>query len=594
MTTAQRRPSHVTSPSITKSPTAIAGLDEITSGGLPKGRPTLICGGPGCGKTLLATEFIARGATQLGEAGVMMIFEENEDELIRNVASLGFDLKQLIKSKKLIIDHIHLDRGELQETGQYDLEGLFVRLNHAIDSLGAKRVVLDTIEALFGGLPNETILRSELHRLLQWLKQKGVTAIITGERGDTGHLTRNGLEEYVADCVIVLDHRTVEQITTRWLRIVKYRGSLHGTNEYPFLIGHTGISVLPITSLALTYPALSERISTGVPRLDAMLGGKGYYRGSSILVTGGAGTGKTSLASAFVQAACQHGDSTLYYSFEESPQQIIRNMASIGIKLMPWITQKRLQIHAVRPSQQGLELHLLEIQEKIRKLKPQVVVVDPITNLDGLGNWQEVNSMFTRLIDYLKTEQITTLLTSLTSAKDTEQTTETAISSLIDSWILLRNLEHSGERNRGLYVLKSRGMAHSNQIREFQLSDQGIKLLDVYVGSGEVYTGASRLVQEARDAAEVAAQSDLLSRLRCSVQQKRSAAAAKIAIVQSELEAELNELDHSIKQLEMRARVSTLNADRMSRQRIAEAESRPGKAHPSRKKADHPAPVIST
>ena len=569
--------------SLFKTPTAINGFDEITHGGLPQGRPTLICGSAGCGKTLLAMEFIVRGTLQFNEAGVFMAFEENETELIQNVASLGFDLKQLMAEKKLVLDYVRIERSEIEESGDYDLEGLFVRLGHAIDSIGAKRVVLDTIEALFAGLPNETILRAELRRLFQWLKQKGVTAIITCERGDEGRLTRHGLEEYVADCVIALDHRTVEQISTRRLRIIKYRGSLHGTNEYPFLITPAGISVLPITSLALTHQTSTERISTGVPRLDTMLDGKGYYRGSSILVTGSSGSGKTSLAASFVQSACQRGESALFFAFEESPQQIVRNMASVGIKLAQWIARKQLQIHSVRPNIQGLEMHLLEIRNQIHELRPQVVVVDPVTNLNSLGNNFEVRSMLTRLIDFLKLENITGLFTSLTDAGDAEQTSEVAISSLMDTWLLLRNLEYNGERNRGLYVLKSRGMPHSNQVREFRLSNQGIMLLDVYVGRGEVFTGAARLAAEARDEAEAVVQAGQLERLHHSIEQKRRAAQAKIAMAQSELEAELDELNQSIKQLELRIFVNSQDRERMSRQRSSDSAFQTGKV-PIKKK----------
>lgn len=560
---------------IPKAPTAVLGLDEITQGGLPRGRPTLICGSAGCGKTLLAMEFLVRGATQFGEPGVFVAFEETEKELGQNVASLGFNLDRLVAEKKLVLDHVHLERSEIQETGEYDLEGLFIRLGHAISSIGAKRVVLDTIEALFAGLPNEATLRAELRRLFQWLKRQGVTAVITGERGDEGRLTRHGLEEYVADCVIVLDHRTVEQMSTRRLRIVKYRGSLHGTNEYPFLISQSGISVLPITSLALTHPASTERVSSGVPRLDTMLGGLGYFRGSSILVSGMAGTGKTSLAGAFVQAACERGEKALYLAFEESPHQIIRNMNSVGIRLAPWVARKRLHIQAVRPSLQGLELHLLEIQDRIREWAPRIVVVDPITNFNTLGNMLEVRSMLTRLIDHLKHSQVTCLFTSLTGAGDAEQAAGSAISSLMDTWILLRNLEDSGERNRGLYVLKSRGMAHSNQIREFRLSSQGIALMDVYAGGGQVLAGSARLAQEARDMAEVVVHRDQLARLRRAVEQKRGAASARIAVVRNELEAELEELRQSIRQQEQLARVGARDITRLSRQRKADRTAPP-------------------
>jgi circadian clock protein KaiC len=458
-----------------KSPTGISGLDEITSGGLPKGRPTLVAGGAGSGKTLFAMEFLVKGATQFDEPGVFVAFEENAAELAQNVASLGFDLKKLSKQKKLIVDHVHVERSEIEETGDYDLEGLFIRLGHAIDSIGAKRVVLDTIEVLFSALPNQGILRAELHRLFRWLKDRGVSAVITAERGD-GVITRFGLEEYVADCVIVLDHRVNEQISTRRLRIVKYRGTLHGTNEYPFLIGRHGISVLPITSLGLEHQASTERVSTGVRELDEMMGGKGFYRGTSILLSGAAGTGKTTLASTFVDAACKRGERCLYFAFEESTGQILRNMRSVGIELAPHIKKGLLQIHVARPSQYGLEMHLVTIYDMINEFKPSVVVMDPITDFATVGNLAEVKAAVTRIIDFLKSKQITGLFIALTSEGDESDRSVVGVSSLIDAWISVRNLENNGERHRGLFILKARGMAHSNQIRSFELTDDGIKI----------------------------------------------------------------------------------------------------------------------
>jgi circadian clock protein KaiC len=458
-----------------KSPTGIAGLDEITGGGLPKGRPTLVAGAAGCGKTLFAMEFLVRGATQYDEPGVFMAFEENAEELAQNVASLGFDLDDLARKNKLIVDHIRVERSEIEEAGEYDLEGLFIRLGYAIDSIGAKRVALDTVEVLFGALPNQGILRAELHRLFRWLKDKGVTAVVTGERGE-GLITRFGLEEYVADCVIVLDHRVNDQVSTRRLRIVKYRGSLHGTNEYPFLIGKTGISVLPITSLVLEHKASKERISTGVEELDGMMGNKGFYRGSTILVSGSAGSGKTSLAASFVDAACRRGERCLFFVFEESPGQFVRNMSSIGINLAPHVKKGLLRFHASRPSFYGLEMHLVTIHDLILEYKPDVVVLDPITDFFVVGSGPEVKSLVTRIIDFLKTKGITTLLTTLTSQENAVDDSMVGISSLVDTWISLRNIENNGERQRGLFILKSRGMAHSHQIRSFQLTDHGIKL----------------------------------------------------------------------------------------------------------------------
>ncbi len=483
---------------ISKCPTGIKGLDEITEGGLPRGRPTLICGAAGSGKTLLAMEFIIRGITQFDEPGVFVAFEETANELAQNVASLGFEVPALIQAGKLALDYVYIERSEIEETGEFDLEGLFVRLGAAIDQVGAKRVALDTLEALFAGLPNEAILRAELRRLFRWLKEKKVTAIITGEQGERT-LTRYGLEEYVSDCVIFLDHRIINQVATRRLRIVKYRGSRHGTNEYPTLIDEHGLSVLPISSLGLTYPVSTERISSGVSRLDTMLGGKGYYKGSSILVSGTAGTGKTSLASTFVASVCRAGGKALYFSFEESADQIVRNMRSIGIDLDRWRKNGRLRFHTVRPTVHGLELHLATMHKLVEEFGPEVVVLDPITNMQSIAERSDVTAMLTRMIDFLKNRKITSVLTSLTAGGAAMEQTEIGISSLMDTWLLVRMLETNGERNRILYVLKSRGMSHSNQMREFRLTDKGIELQDVYVGRGQVLTGSARLVQEGQD-----------------------------------------------------------------------------------------------
>ena len=460
-----------------KTLTGIRGLDEITRGGLPRGRPTLVCGGPGSGKTLLALTFLVNGALHFDEPGVLMTFEENEEELASDVASLGFDLPALVKAQKLAVDYVRVERSEIEETGEYDLEGLFVRLDHAIRTVGARRVVLDTIESLFAGLKNDTILRSELRRLFRWLKDQGVTALITGERGD-GALTRQGLEEYVSDAVILLDHRVHDQVSTRRLRVVKYRGSHHGTNEYPFLINADGISVLPVSSLALQHEAPLERVSSGVVRLDEMLSDRGYYRGSTILVSGTAGTGKTSLAAHFLDAACRRGERCLCFLFEESPQQLLRNMRSIGIDLEPWVAGGLLQFHADRPSRYGLETHLVTMHQAVADFKPTVTVIDPVTNLMTVGTYTDVQAMLTRLIDHLKTANITAMLTSLMPGRTDIERTETVISSLMDTWIVLAN-DHVGDRHRrGLYVLKSRGMAHSNELCEFVISNDGLSLLD--------------------------------------------------------------------------------------------------------------------
>jgi circadian clock protein KaiC len=520
---------------LAKSPTGMSGLDEITNGGLPKGRPTLVCGAAGCGKTLFAMEFLVRGATQFNEPGVFMSFEETAEELTKNVASLGFDLNHLAASKRLLIDHVHVERSEIEETGEYDLDGLFIRLEHAITSIGAKRVVLDTVESLFAGLPNPPILRSELRRLFRWLKEKGMTAIITGEKGDNT-LTRQGLEEYVSNCVIFLDHRVTEQLSTRRMRIVKYRGSTHGTNEYPFLIEEKGISVLPITSIGLNHPVSSQRISSGIPRLDAMLGRKGYYRGSSILLSGTAGTGKTSAAATFVDAACRRGERCVYFAFEESSAQIIRNMHSIGIDLAPWVAKGLLRFHAERPSVYGLETHLLTMHKAVSEFRPAAVVVDPLTNLISAGNPLDVKSMLTRLIDFLKMNEITAIFTTLTAAGGPLEQSEVGISSLADTWLLLRDIEIGGERNRGLYILKSRGMAHSNQIREFLLTDRGIDLLDVYVGPSGVLTGSARLAQEAREKGAEQAHRQEIELKKLTLESRRKALEAQVAALRAEIE----------------------------------------------------------
>jgi circadian clock protein KaiC len=526
---------------IQKCPTGIRGLDEITKGGLPRGRPTLICGGTGAGKTLFAMEFLMRGAMDYGEPGVFMTFEETPEDLAKNFMSLGFDLHEMMARGLIETDHVRIARREIEETGEYDLEGLFIRLGSAIDSIGAKRVVLDTMEALFSELPNATILRAELRRLFHWLKDRGVTAVVTGEKGDKT-LTRYGLEEYVADCVILLDFRIVKQIATRRLRIVKYRGSSHGPDEYPFLISERGLSILPITSIGLDYPVSTNRISTGVPKLDAMLGGKGFYRGSTILVSGTAGTGKTSLSTTFADAACQRGERCLYFAFEESPRQIIRNMGSIGMDLNRWVKKGLLEFHSARPTLYGLEMHLVTFHKAIEAFKPRIFIVDPISNLINVGTASEVKSILTRLIDYLKMQKISTFLTDLTHFGSSLERTSEEISSLIDTWLLLRDIELHGERNRGLYILKSRGMPHSNQIQEFLLSNQGIDLVDIYTGSDEVLTGSARAIQEAKEkSSELERQREVDRKFR-EQERKRKALDAKIAALRAELDAESEEL----------------------------------------------------
>jgi len=470
-----------------KCPTGILGFDEITGGGLPKGRPALVCGGAGCGKTVFAAEFIVRGATEFNEPGVIMSFEENIDELTKNFASMGFDLKSLIAKKKVFLDYVFIERNEIEETGDYNLEGLFVRLSNAIETIGAKRVVLDTIEALFSGLSNTIILRAELRRLFRWLKDKGVTVIITGERGE-GTLTRYGIEEYVADCVILLDHRMIDQICTRRMRIVKYRGSSHGTNEYPFLIGSTGFSIFPITSVGLDYKVVAERVSSGISVLDQMLGGKGYFRGSSVLISGTAGTGKSSIAIKFAESNCKQGKKCLYFAMEESTSQIVRNMHSIGINLEPFIKKELLTIHASRPTVVGLEMYLVNMHEMVKRVKPDVVIVDPVSNLASAGVDSDVKLMLTRMLDFLKGKNITCLFTDLAHSGSTEVgRTELEISSLMDTWMLLSNLELNGDHVRTVRVIKSRGMGNSSLSYKFLLSDNGVKISEVFKNKYNVF-----------------------------------------------------------------------------------------------------------
>lgn len=550
-----------------KAPTGIQGLDEITGGGLPAGRPTLVCGGAGCGKTMLALEFLVRGTTQFGEPGVFMMFEENVEELTANVRSLGFDLDRLVAQKKLVLEHVRIERSEIEEAGEYDLEGLFIRLGYAIDSIGAKRVVLDTVEALFAGLVNHAILRAELRRLFHWLKQRGVTAVITGERGEAS-LTRYGLEEYVADCVIVLDQRIREQIATRRLRVMKYRGSVHGTNEYPFLISERGISVLPITSLKLDHQASTQRVATGIAKLDAMLGGKGVFRGSSVLVSGSPGSGKSSIGATFIDAACRRGERALLFAYEESSAQILRNMRSIGTDLEPWVKKGLLQIHASRPTLHGLEQHLLLMHDTVRAFLPSVVVVDPISNLTLERNAGEVKPTLMLVIDFFKQQQITTLFTSLTTGgSPTLEGAELDVSSLMDTWLLLSNVEFNGERNRTLYVLKSRGMTHSNQVREFVLNNAGIDLVDVYLGNDRVFTGTARVAQEARERAIIELRQQDHQRKLHLLASKQSAIAAQIAALQADAEAEAAEVHLAITQETMLERLGEQNADIMAQLR---------------------------
>ncbi len=558
-----------------KSPTGIDGLDEITHGGFPRGRSTLVCGSAGCGKTLLGLQYLVNGALKYGEPGVFVSFEEPQGDLAKNVASLGVDLDGMVASGMLAVQHIRVERGELEAAGEYDLEGLFIRIGYAIDSIKAKRVVLDTIESLFANLPNEGILRAELRRLFRFLKDKGVSSIISGERGEKT-LTRQGLEEYVADCVILLDNRVTEQITTRRIRIVKYRGSEHGADEYPFLIDEHGMSVLPVTSLKLDHVVSTERVSSGIARLDTMLSGEGYYRGTSILLSGTAGTGKTSIAASFVHAACERGERCLYFAFEESPAQLARNMRSIGLELQPSIDGGMLQVIPNRATASGLEVHLATLHKAIARFDPSIVVIDPISTLISVGTNIEVKSMLTRLIDFLKVKQITALFCSLNEGGAPE-IGGSDVSSLMDSWLEVRDVEAGGERNRLLYVLKSRGMAHSNQAREFLMTGNGIELADVYLGTAGVVAGTARLVQEAADKAGTSARLQEIKRHRRDIERKREAAEARIMAMRAESAAEMSEAEALIEQEErLEARLKADIAER-GLKREADAPS----VHPS-------------
>lgn len=546
---------------IAKAKTGIGGLDEITFGGLPQGRPTLLCGSAGCGKTLFSMTFLYNGVEQYNEPGVFIAFEEKPEDLITNVGSLRYDLERLIGEGKLAIDHVHIDRNQVEESGEYDLEGLFIRLGFAIDSIGAKRVVLDTIETLFGGLDNEALLRSELRRLFEWLKSKGVTAIITAERGQ-GALTRYGLEEYVADCVILLDNRVQEQLTTRRLRVVKYRGSAHGTNEYPFIIDQEGITVMPITSAGLAHDASTERITSGIPDLDLMLEGEGYFRGSSVLISGMAGSGKSTTTAHFANAVCAQGERCIYFAMEESPHQICRNMRSVGLNLQQWVDKGLLRFTARRPNLYGLETHLAAMHREVEEFKPSAVVIDPLSALMSAGAAADVHAMTLRLVDVLKAQGVTALFTNLGGTQAESATTEMQISSLMDAWLILYNREHNGEHNRQLYLLKSRGMAHSNQVREFLMTPDGIRLREVYIGPDGILTGSARLAQEARDTAAAAERElEMLRRAR-QLDRRRREVNAQIEQLREQLDSEEKEV--ALLDNEGRQRDGKLRADRES------------------------------
>ena len=542
---------------LAKAPTGIKGLDDVTLGGLPLGRPTLLCGAAGCGKTLIAMTFLVNGATRFGETGVFMSFEERPEDLAANVASLGYDVDELIASRRLVIDHVRIEPAEIEVSGEFDFEPLFVRLGYAIDQVGAKRVVLDTIEALFSGFKDEAVLRAEIRRLFGWLKDRGVTAVITGERGD-GQLTRYGIEEYVSDCVILLDNRVHDQVTTRRLRVVKYRGSSHGTNEYPFLIDDRGVSVMPITSAGLQHRISSEIVPTGVPDLDAMFGLGGFYRGSSILLSGLAGTGKSTFSAWFANAVCSRGERCLYFAFEESPDQIVRNMRSAGIDLQKHVDDGLLLFESARPTLYGLEMHLTRMHRDIVEFNPTAVVVDPISAFRGVQS--EIHSTLLRLADICKERGVTAFFTSLSLASDHASEADRGVSSLMDTWISLTDIESSGERNRVMYVLKARGMSHSNQMREYLLTGAGIRLIEPYVGQEGVLTGAARQAQEARERNATSERSQAAERRRRELDRRRASIERQIAELRAGLEAEENE--YAMLASQEAGREDALTADR--------------------------------
>ena len=564
-----RKTQQKTSIALEKCRTGISGFDEITGGGLPKGRPTLVCGGAGSGKTLFAMEFLLNGATQFNEPGIFISFEENERELAENVASLGWDLEALSREKKIFLDHVYIERSEIEETGEFNLEGLFIRIESALSAVNAKRIAVDSMEALFSGFSDEMTLRAEIRRLFRWLKEKGLTAVITGEQGK-GSFTRHGLEEYISDCVVFLDNRMNDQVATRRIRVVKYRGTSHGANEYPFLITEKGFSVLPITSLNLDYSVSTERISTGVERLDTMLGGQGFFRGSSILVSGTAGTGKSSLAARFAAAACNRGEQALYFSFEESPQQIMRNMGSIGIDLRSPAENGLLHFRSVRASSFGMEIHLSMMVKAMNDINPTVVAIDPISNLSSVGDEKEVKETLTRLIDYMKMKGITSFFTDLTFGGNALEKTQNAISSLMDTWILLKDIELNGERNRGMYVLKSRGMAHSNQIREFLITNDGLQLVDAYIGPGGVLTGTSRINQEAVETAEEQLRQQKLERLRRDLKRRENAMESRMQEIKDAFQSEKEEIEHALAELKVRETSLNQNIRKLTTMRGAD------------------------
>lgn len=530
---------------LAKCPTGIEGLDTLTNGGLPRNRLTLICGSAGSGKTSLGIEFLVQGIIKYDEPGLFITFEEKPQEIIENAASIGFDLEDLINKKKLFIEYIPVQEEEVMQSGDYTLEALFIRFEQVITSIAVKRVTLDTLDSIFASLGNTPVLRAEIYRLFNWLKQKNITSLVTSEAGITT-LSRNGLEEYISDCVISLRTNIVSEVLTRFLRVVKYRGSKHGTNEYPFLITDIGINLFPITSNYLNNIVSTEFVSTGVKELDEMMDNKGYYRGSTVLVTGTAGTGKSSLAAVFSNSICQTGERCIYFTFEEMINQILRNMSSVNLNLQQWIDKDLLKFYAYRSPTYGLETHLLTIQNVIKEFKPHAVIIDPITNFDLIGTELEIKSMMTRLIDFLKAQQITALFTSLATTIDPREQTEIGISSLIDSWLVLQNLEQAGERTRGITILKSRGIAHSNQIREFIITSNGIKLEKIYVGPNGILTGSARLDQEEQEKLHLLLQEKETLRRKKLLEHKKALLEAKIMALKSEFDADVEEIESLI------------------------------------------------
>jgi circadian clock protein KaiC len=556
-----------------KVPSGVRGLDDVLDGGLPKGRPTLLCGSAGCGKTLLAMQFLCRGAVDSGEPGVFVAFEETVADLTTNIASIGYDLNKMQRDGLLRIESIHLDATELVEAGEYDLEGLFLRIGAAVSEIGAKRIVIDTIEVLFGALKNPVLVRTELQRLFQYLKDAGLTAIVTAERGDGPGMSRHGIEEYVSDCVILLDQRIKDDVSTRILRVVKYRGSVHGTNEFPFLISHDGVTVVPITSLGLTSAAPSERVSTGIDRLDAMLSG-GFYRGSSVLLAGSSGTGKTTFAASLADAACRRGERVLFVSREESPAEIVRNMGTVGLNLRAWTTAGLLRIESIRPTHFGLETHLAWLYDIVTKFEPAVVVIDPISSMMKVGSRAQATSMIAREIDLLKSRGITAFFTTLISAGMIDEA-QLEVSSFIDTWLLAETTESNGERDRVMCVMKSRGMPHSNQHCEFTIGADGIDLLEPYVGPAGVLTGSARMIQQMTDATAGEHRVEDVERAERALTHRRAALEAEVAVLHAQFATELEEMEERRATYQRHVEETELRRSMLDRLRWATTPSAP-------------------